>query len=140
MKSNDLIDIIGEAADEHIRDAKSAKKKAMPRWAKWSSAIAACLCIVLLGGMGLSSYFRSYVESHNIELYSDTEYSYTLYSAGSAETEEQNDHTAAAVENTDALSSDEVTEEQAKQIAAANNIHNTLSEQNYRPDGSVGCE
>ena len=28
MKSNDLIDIIGEAADEHIRDAKSAKKKA----------------------------------------------------------------------------------------------------------------
>ena len=27
MKSNDLIDIIGEAADEHIRDAKSVKKK-----------------------------------------------------------------------------------------------------------------
>lgn len=47
MKSNDLIDIIGEAADEHIRDAKSAKKKVMPRWAKWSSGIAACLVVVL---------------------------------------------------------------------------------------------
>ena len=47
MKSNDLIDIIGEAADEHIRDAKSAKKKAMPRWAKWSSGIAACLVVAL---------------------------------------------------------------------------------------------
>lgn len=140
MKTNDLLDLIGEANDEYIHDAKAnggAKIVRFPNWAKWSSAIAACLCIVLLGGMGLSSYFRSYVESHNIELYSDTEYSYTLYSAGSAETEEQNDHTAAAVENTDALSSDEVTEEQAKQIAAANNIHNTLSEQNYEWYG--GC-
>ena len=52
MKSNDLIDIIGEAADEHIRDAKSVKKKAMPRWAKWSSAIAACLVLVV----GIGSY------------------------------------------------------------------------------------
>ena len=47
MKSNDLIDIIGDADDEHIRDAKSAKKKEMPRWAKWSSAIAACLCVAV---------------------------------------------------------------------------------------------
>lgn len=47
MKSNDLIDIIGEAADEHIRDAKSATKKTMPRWAKWSSAIAACLVVAI---------------------------------------------------------------------------------------------
>lgn len=47
MKSNDLIDIIGEAADEHIRDAKGSKKKVMPRWAKWSSGIAACLVLVL---------------------------------------------------------------------------------------------
>lgn len=47
MKSNDLIDIIGEAADEHIADAKSTKKKAIPRWVKWSSAIAACLVVVI---------------------------------------------------------------------------------------------
>ena len=46
MKSNDLIDIIGEAADEHIKDAKSAKK-AIPRWVKWSSAIAACLVLII---------------------------------------------------------------------------------------------
>lgn len=52
MKSNDLIDIIGEAADEYIQDAKSAKKKAVPRWVKWSSAIAACLVVVI----GVGSY------------------------------------------------------------------------------------
>lgn len=56
MKSNDLIDIIGEAADEHIRDAKSAKKKAMPRWAKWSSAIAACLCVAVVGALTLPMF------------------------------------------------------------------------------------
>lgn len=47
MKSNDLIDIIGEAADDHIRDAKTIKKKSMPRWAKWSSGIAACLVLAI---------------------------------------------------------------------------------------------
>ena len=57
MKSNDLIDIIGEAADEYIQDAKAAKKKAVPRWVKWSSAIAACLVLTIgvslfFGGMG----------------------------------------------------------------------------------------
>ena len=47
MKSNDLIDIIGEAADEHISDAKNSQKKSMPRWAKWSSAVAACLVLAV---------------------------------------------------------------------------------------------
>lgn len=47
MKSNDLIDVIGDAADEHVRDAKTAKKKTIPRWAKWSSVAAACLIVVI---------------------------------------------------------------------------------------------
>lgn len=47
MKSPDLLDIIGDASDAHIRDAKSIKKKVIPLWAKWSSAIAACLVIVI---------------------------------------------------------------------------------------------
>jgi len=52
MKSNDLIDIIGEAADEHIADAKSAKKKKMPRWAKRFSVVAACFVLVIgIGGL-----------------------------------------------------------------------------------------
>lgn len=115
MKTNDLLDMIGEANDEFIHDAKAnqkAKTVKFPNWAKWFSAIAACLCIVLLGGMGLSSYFASYVESHNIELYYDTE-------------------------NSDTLSAACVTEEQAEYIAAANDVHNTLSAQNYEWYG--GC-
>lgn len=52
MKSNDLLDIIGEAADEYVEDARSVKKKRMPRWAKWSCAAAACLVAVVgIGGM-----------------------------------------------------------------------------------------
>ena len=47
MKSNDLIDIIGEAADEHILDAKTPKKKAN-RWVHWA-ATAACVCLVIAG-------------------------------------------------------------------------------------------
>lgn len=43
MKSNDLLDAIGEVSDEYIADAKSAKKRRMPRWAKWSCVAAACL-------------------------------------------------------------------------------------------------
>lgn len=50
MKSNDLIDIIGEAADAHIKDAKTHKRKMIPRWAKWSSAAAACLCLIFGAG------------------------------------------------------------------------------------------
>lgn len=47
MKSNDLIDIIGEAADEHIRDAKITKRKAN-RWVRWVAA-AACFCLIAVG-------------------------------------------------------------------------------------------
>lgn len=44
MKTNDLIDIIGEAADEHILDAKTPQKKTN-RWVRWV-ATAACLCLI----------------------------------------------------------------------------------------------
>ena len=52
MKSNDLLDAIGEVSDEYIADAKSAKKRRMPRWAKWSCAAAACLVAAVgVGGV-----------------------------------------------------------------------------------------
>ena len=50
MKTNDLLDIIGEANDEFIHDAKANQKPKtvrFPNWAKWSSAIAACLVLVV---------------------------------------------------------------------------------------------
>lgn len=42
-----MIDIIGDAADEHIRDAKAAKRKTN-RWVRWVAA-AACFCLVVVG-------------------------------------------------------------------------------------------
>ncbi len=59
MKSNDLIDIIGDVKDEHIRDAKTHKKSKMPRWAKWSSAIAACLCVAVIGAITLPMLWQN---------------------------------------------------------------------------------
>jgi len=50
MKTNDLLDIIGEANDEFIHDAKANQEQKVvrfPNWAKWSSAIAACLVLVI---------------------------------------------------------------------------------------------
>lgn len=44
MKSIDLIDIIGEASDEHIMDAKATKRKSN-RWVRWA-AVAACICLI----------------------------------------------------------------------------------------------
>ncbi len=50
MKKEELLDIIGEAPDEYIKDAKEFKKKhrTASRPIKWVSAIAAMLAIVLL--------------------------------------------------------------------------------------------
>ena len=55
MRSNDLLDIIGEAADVYIQDAKNAKKKAFPLWAKRASAIAVCLSVAVTGVLILST-------------------------------------------------------------------------------------
>lgn len=57
MKSDELLDAIGEARDEYVQDVRSAKVKKMPGWAKWTSAIAACLVLTIgvslfFGGMG----------------------------------------------------------------------------------------
>lgn len=57
MKSDELLDAIGEARDEYVQDVRNAKVKKMPSWAKWTSAIAACLVLaiglnLIFGGMG----------------------------------------------------------------------------------------
>jgi len=49
MRADDLLDIIGEAADEHIADARNAPKRMSLR-AKWISGLAACLAVVLGAG------------------------------------------------------------------------------------------
>mgnify|MGYP000106063250 CR=1 FL=1 len=50
MKSNDLLDAIGEVSDEYIADAENVKKRRVPRWVRWSCAAAACL--VAVAGIG----------------------------------------------------------------------------------------
>ena len=48
MKANDLLDMIGNTDDGIIEEAKKRKKPAVARWTKWV-AVAACLCVVILG-------------------------------------------------------------------------------------------
>ena len=48
MKSSELLEVIGEAQDKYILDAKTAKKKHTPVWVKWA-AMAACLCLIVAG-------------------------------------------------------------------------------------------
>ena len=49
MKKEQLIDMIGEAPDHYVKDAKAYKKKRrLPRPVRWMSGIAAVLAIVLL--------------------------------------------------------------------------------------------
>lgn len=49
MKKEQIIDIIGEAPDHYVKDAKEYKKKRrIPRWSKWMGSIAAVLAIALL--------------------------------------------------------------------------------------------
>ena len=50
MKSDDLLDAIGEVSDEYIADAENVKKRRVPRWVRWSCAAAACL--VAVAGIG----------------------------------------------------------------------------------------
>ena len=55
MKSDELLDAIGEAKDEYVQDVRNAKVKKMPVWAKWTSAIAACLVLAV----GINFVFRN---------------------------------------------------------------------------------
>lgn len=48
MKSENLLDLIGDADDSMIEEAKKKKKTAASRWATWA-AIAACFCIAIAG-------------------------------------------------------------------------------------------
>jgi len=45
MKSHELLELIGEAQDGYVLDAKTCSKRNVPRWAKWTAA-AACLCLI----------------------------------------------------------------------------------------------
>ena len=46
MKSHELLDIIGEAQDSYLLDAKASPKRTIPVWSKWA-AVAACLILIL---------------------------------------------------------------------------------------------
>lgn len=46
MKSQELLEVIGEAQDEYILDARESKQKGTPAWKKWT-ALAACICLFL---------------------------------------------------------------------------------------------
>ena len=50
MKANDLLDMIGNADDGIIEEAKKRKKPVMARWTRWV-AVAACLALVVAVGI-----------------------------------------------------------------------------------------
>lgn len=115
MKNEKMLHAIGQIDDELIYGAVNDVKAGQTKkngWRKWA-AMAACLCLIVAGGFGLSHHFESYVKANNIEVYTDTE-------------------------NSDALSAADVTEEQAEHLASANNLHNTLAAQGYAWYG--GCQ
>ena len=47
MKSEDLLDAIGEAKDEYVQDVRNGKGAQKRPWKKWGAAIAACLVLAL---------------------------------------------------------------------------------------------
>ncbi len=50
MSANDLLDMIGNADDSIIAEAKERKRPAIPRWSKWI-AVAACLLLAAVGSI-----------------------------------------------------------------------------------------
>ena len=52
MKAYELLEVIGEAQDSYLLDAKAHKKKTAHVWVKWV-AITACLFLVLVGTVAL---------------------------------------------------------------------------------------
>lgn len=49
MKSHELLEVIGDAQDSYVLDAKNPKKKTITAvWVRWT-AMAACLCLVICG-------------------------------------------------------------------------------------------
>lgn len=56
MKANELLDMIGNADDSIIEEAKRKKKTMVPRWTKWVAA-AACFCLVSVGSFNTLQRF-----------------------------------------------------------------------------------
>ena len=112
MNTPKMAKAMGYIDDDLVSGAVEYKRtKKKNSWMKWG-AIAACLCLVVVGAFGgVHSHTKQYVISNNIPVYHAGEYS-------------------------DRLSSDDVTPEQADRLEVANNIHNTLSAQNYEWYGS----
>lgn len=48
MKKEQIIDMIGEAPDHYVKDAKIYRKRRIARWSKWLGGIAAVLAVLLL--------------------------------------------------------------------------------------------
>lgn len=48
MKKEQIMDMIGDAPDHYVKDAKTYKKRRIPRWTKWLGGIAAVLAVILL--------------------------------------------------------------------------------------------
>lgn len=62
MKSYELLEVIGEAQDSYVIDAKAPKKKSTPVWVKWA-AMAACLCLII--SLGIPIYIHNKPGSGN---------------------------------------------------------------------------
>lgn len=100
IRTEKILDAIGMINEAAVRDAKAYKRPKSRSWVKWC-AMAACLCLVLAGVFGGShSYFMLYAANHNIQVVSD----YT----------------------DDRISAADVTPEQAKKWAAANEMRNLI--------------
>lgn len=111
MTNESILDAIGMINEEAVREAKVYKRPKSRSWVKWG-AVAACLCLVVMGTLGgVNFHMKQYVLSNNISVYSDAEYN-------------------------DSISSADVTPKQADRLAVTNNIHNTMSAQNYEWYGS----
>lgn len=111
MTNEKLYEVLGDINEKHVKEAREYRKAKKPVRLKWG-AMAACLCLVVVGAFGgVHSHTKQYVVSNNIVVLSATEYSDTIFSS-------------------------EVSQEQADRMAVANNIHNTLSAQNYEWYGS----
>lgn len=52
MKATELLDMIGETEDSIIEEAKKRKKTIASKWTKWV-AVAACLCLVIVGAISI---------------------------------------------------------------------------------------
>lgn len=57
MKNKRLLNIIGEINDRHVEEAApAAKKSRKPTWIKWG-AMAACLCLIIVGVISIYPNF-----------------------------------------------------------------------------------